>query len=305
MLNFHTPRIEDKAWVDPILAACPTRACEYNFTTIYLWGCNFQKKIARMGDRLVMRLFEGTETRYLFPVGTGPLAPVVEAMAEDSLSFGGTPLQIICAPQDFCDQLEEAMPGRFRFEEDRKAYDYIYTVDKLADLKGKKLHGKRNHIHRFDENYPDWIFEPLTAANLPECAAMDNEWFTRRDGEVSDEEKRQLGYENDAVHDALEHFDDLGLAGGLVRAGGKVVAFAVGDRLGNDAFDVHFEKAFGDIQGAYTVINREMARYVREHYPDVAYLNREDDVGIEGLRKAKLSYYPDILLEKYTAYWQE
>lgn len=304
MLSFHTPTVADKVWIDPILAACPTRACEYNFTTIYLWGCNFCKMIARMGDRLVMRLFEGGETRYLFPVGTGPLAPVIEAMAEDSLSFGGVPLQIICVPQAFREELENALPGRFRFEEDRKAYDYIYTVDKLADLAGKKLHAKRNHIHRFDENYPDWMFEPLTDVNIPECIAMDNQWFVQRDGEVDAEEKKQLGYENDAVHDALRNFHALGLIGGLIRAGGQVVAFSLGDRLGADSFDVHFEKAFGDIQGAYTVINREMARYVRQTYPDVVYLNREDDVGIEGLRKAKLSYYPDILLEKYTAYLQ-
>ena len=146
------------------------------------------------------------------------------------------------------------------------------------------------------------MFEPLTDANIPECIAMDNAWFAQRDSEMEAEEKKQLGYENDAVHDALRNFDALGLIGGLIRAGGQVVAFSLGDRLGTDTFDVHFEKAFGDIQGAYAVINREMARYVRQTYPDVVYLNREDDVGIEGLRKAKLSYYPDILLEKYTAY---
>ena len=300
MLTFHAPAAADKEWIDPILAMEPVRACEYNFTTIYLWGGPFHKRIARCGDRLVMRLFQGSEVCYLYPVGSGPLLPVLDEMSADARRHGA-PLRMICVPQTLRDRLEQAAPGRFTFEADRKAFDYIYSVDKLADLAGKKLHGKRNHIHRFDENYPDWMFEPLTDSNIPECLAMDAAWFARRDQEVDADARSELGYENDAVRDALEHFDALGLEGGLIRADGQVVAFALGDRLGADCYDVHFEKAFGDIQGAYTVINREFARYIRANHPEVRWINREDDVDQEGLRKAKLSYYPDILLEKFTA----
>lgn len=300
MLTFNAVTMADKAWIEPLLAMEPTCACEYNFATIFLWGEPFSKRIARCGDRLVVRLFEGEEVCYLYPVGGGPLEPVLAEMEADAQAQGA-PLRVICVPQEFCDRLEENAPGRFRFEADRKAWDYIYAVDKLADLKGKKLHAKRNHINRFNDNWPDWIFEPLTAQNVSECQTMDEVWFTRREVEVEAEEKSQLGYENDAVRIALENFDALGLEGGLIRADGRVLAFAIGGRLGEECYDIHFEKAFDDIQGAYSAINREFARYVRAKHPEVKWINREDDVGLEGLRKAKLSYYPDILLEKFTA----
>ena len=82
---------------------------------------------------------------------------------------------------------------------------------------------------------------------------------------------------------------------------GEVVAFTMGDRLNSDTYDVHFEKAYGELQGAYAMINREFARWVRAKHPNVRYLNREDDMGVEGLRKAKESYYPDRMVEKYAA----
>ena len=97
----------------------------------------------------------------------------------------------------------------------------------------------------------------------------------------------------------------LGLEGGLIRVYGEVVAFTIGDRLSADTYDVHFEKAYGELQGAYAMINREFARWVREHHPEVKYLNREDDMGVPGLRKAKESYYPDLLVEKHTAILQK
>ena len=180
------------------------------------------------------------------------------------------------------------------------SFDYIYSIDKLADLKGKKMHAKRNHINRFNENYPDWMFEPLTPDNRDLCRAMAAEWRSRRAEEVTEYEKHQYADESVAIHRALDEMEELGIEGGLIRAGGRIVAFALGSRLSIDGYDIHFEKAFDDVQGAYSAINREMARYVRTKYPDVKWINREDDLGLEGLRKAKLSYYPDLLLEKFT-----
>ena len=110
-----------------------------------------------------------------------------------------------------------------------------------------------------------------------------------------------MSEETVAVIEALYHMDKLGLEGALIRADGNPVAFSLGGLITPQCFDVNFEKALGDIQGAYPVINREMARLIRARYPEVKWLNREDDLGLEGLRRAKLSYYPDILLTKYTA----
>ena len=128
---------------------------------------------------------------------------------------------------------------------------------------------------------------------------MEREWF-RQEEEMGRVDESLLR-ERQAVCTALAHMDELGLVGGLIRAGGRVVAFSLASPITERCFDVHFEKAYADLQGSYAVINRELARYLRAAYPGIAYLNREDDMGLPGLRKAKLSYFPDILLEKYTA----
>ena len=128
---------------------------------------------------------------------------------------------------------------------------------------------------------------------------MDKEWYRRslqREGEA---EERDLGDEGVALRTAMDHFHTLGLEGGLLRVYGEVVAFTIGDRLNSDTYDVHFEKAYGELQGAYAMINREFARRIAE--TPYRFLNREDDMGLEGLRRAKESYIPDLLLEKLLA----
>ena len=184
---------------------------------------------------------------------------------------------------------------------DRDGYDYLYEVERLAELGGKKLHAKRNHINRFVENNPTWAYEEITPATLPECLEMDKEWYRRSLQREGDAEERDLGDEGIALRTAMEHYEELGLEGGLIRVYGEVVAFTIGDRLSADTYDVHFEKAYGELQGAYAMINREFARWVRARHPEIRYLNREDDMGVEGLRKAKQSYYPDLMVEKHTA----
>ena len=173
-------------------------------------------------------------------------------------------------------------------------------MGRLADLPGKKLHAKRNHIRRFDDQFPDWLLEDITPANVPECVELERQWAAIRQEEAG-EDINTVSEETVAVIEALYHMDKLGLEGALIRADGSPVAFSLGGLITPEVFDVNFEKAFGDIQGAYPAINREMARLVRARHPQVKWLNREDDLGLEGLRRAKLSYYPDLLLEKYTA----
>ena len=298
MLEFHPVSLTDKGWIERLLAGECTRSCEYNFATLYLWGRLFGKEVARMGDRLVVRMGEGGETCYLYPAGNGPLAPVLDAMKADALARGAA-FRLIGVPQEYKEQMESELPGRFCYESDRDSFDYIYAIDKLADLRGKKLHAKRNHINRFDENNLDWMFEALTEDNLPEFRAMVEEWYACRRSVLDEAGWASLNREVPVVADALDHWRELELEGGLIRTAGRVVAFALGSRQCGCCYDVHFEKAFDDIQGAYSVINREFARHIRDSHPEIRYINREDDVGLEGLRKAKLSYYPEQLLEKY------
>lgn len=185
-------------------------------------------------------------------------------------------------------------PGKFDYWPIPKYDDYIYDAKSLITLAGKKLHAKRNHINKFKSLYPDWSYEDITPQNMPEVILMSAEW--RRINETAGD--KSLRDESRAMDVALCEFFNLGLSGGLIRAEGRVVAFSMGDRLNRDTWLVHIEKAFSDVPGAYAVINQQFAE---RHCESYLYINREDDSGDEGLRKAKLSYYPAMRTEKYAA----
>ena len=169
-------------------------------------------------------------------------------------------------------------------------------MEKLVLLPGRKLHAKRNHINFFIENN-DWTFEPITRENLGECRKMNEEWY-REKGQSCN---AGLANERRAVDKCFENYSELGLEGGLLRASGRIVAYTIGEPLNSDTYVIHVEKAFSSIRGAYQMINREFASYIRDNHPHIIYVNREDDMGDKGLRRAKLSYYPDRMIEKYTA----
>ncbi len=300
MIDFHTPTLADKPWVDACLAQGEYRACEYNFTTLFTWAPGYCITIAKTGEFLTGRLRGHRGCAYLWPAGKGDLSAVLDELEQDAAERG-EPFQLVCLTQAEADTLERLRPGQFEFVDDRDGHDYLYEVDKLADLAGRKLHGKRNHCKHFEEANPDWAYEVMTAESVDECMAMDAEWDRRSRIREGAEEEEDISNEKKALLLAFHNFEALGLEGGILRVEGQVVAFTMGDRLGSDAFDVHFEKAYSELQGAFAVINREFAHHVREAHPEVKYLNREDDMGIEGLRRAKESYYPDLMVEKLMA----
>ncbi len=301
MIDFKMPQLTDRAWADPLLDVSGNRGCEYNFTNLFVWSRAYEQCIAKWHDFMMVRLCTRLGCSYLFPAGSGSAKEAVDALREEAKA-GNMPLRLVSVNPNQCQHLEQMYPGCFTFQDDRDGYDYLYDINRLADLGGKKLHSKRNHIHRFEEAYPDWVFEPITPSNLDECLEMDRAWYQdhgRDDGEG------HLGGEGIALRSAIGNYLSLGMEGGLIRTGGKVVAFTMGDRLTTDTYDVHFEKAYANIQGAYAIINREFARYIRDKHPGIHYLNREDDMGVEGLRRAKGSYYPDLMVEKCIAIWDE
>ena len=304
MIEFKTPAPADKTWVGGLLARGNYRGCDYNFTNIFVWKKTYQVEIAQSGGFLLTHLCGRMGCSYLYPAGAGDVAAAIEALRADA-ARRGQPLRLVCLTRRQMAELEEFFPGQFDYVADRDGYDYLYEIDRLADLGGKKLHAKRNHINRFIENNPTWVFEEITPDSLSECLEMDREWYRRSLQQEEEPEERDLGDEGIALRTAMEHYHDLGLEGGLIRVYGEVVAFTMGDMLSADTYDVHFEKAYGELQGAYAMINREFARWVRQRHSEVKYLNREDDLGVEGLRKAKLSYYPDLMVEKYAAIMKE
>ena len=300
MIDFRTPQPSDKAWVDALLAQADYRGCDYNFTNLFVWSRAYGQEIAQVNGFLVTHLCGRMGCSYMYPAGSGDLAAAIDILAREA-DERRQPLRLVCLTTRQMEELDRLMPGRFAYEADRDGFDYLYDIDRLADLTGKKLHAKRNHINRFMDNNPSWVYEEITPQTLPECLEMDQEWYRRSMVREGAAEERDLGDEGIALRTAMDHYHALGLEGGLIRVYGEVVAFTMGDRLNSDTYDVHFEKAYGELQGAYAMINREFARWVRAKHPNVRYLNREDDLGVEGLRKAKESYYPDRMVEKYAA----
>jgi uncharacterized protein len=295
-LDFQEITLRDKEWIDPLLKLSQRGSLEYSFTTTFVWRNIYGFQAARMDDYFLLRA--GTcNPSYLFPAGSGSLAPVIRALQEDA-KRSGVPLTFNTMLPDGKAMLEALYPGKFAFESWRDGADYIYETQALATLAGKKLGAKRNHIHRFLENNPDWQYEPLTQRNLNEARMMNLAWCIQN----GCAEDMAISDEYCAVESAIRHFDELGLSGGLIRAGGKVIAFSIGEPLSEDTYIVHFEKAYAEIQGSYPMINQQ---FVLHNCMDYPFVNREEDAGVEGLRRAKLSYNPVRLVEKYTATQKE
>ncbi len=300
MIDFKNVEITDKKWIDPLLAAADYRGCHQNFTNIFAWAGIYQYRVSEVQGYLVVKgYYEEMGHYYFYPAGRGNIESVLAALKADADANGH---KFILAGLSAEDKkvLDSLFPGKFSYRADRDEFDYIYLLDKLVSLSGKKLQAKRNHINRFKANY-NWVFEPITPDNLAECWKMNLEWCRRHHCS----EDQQLADEHCAVRLCFEYFVPLGLEGGIIRVDDKIVAFTMGEVLNSDIYDIHIEKAFSEYPGAYQMINREFAAFIKERHPQIIYVNREDDLGYEGLRKAKLSYHPYMLEEKYTAFYQD
>lgn len=292
MIAWKQITIEDRDWITEKLREDDRQSCEYSFANNFIWAPVYQVEVALEQSCCLIRFAAEEGVCYAFPVGKGEKKAALELLRQDA-EEQNSPFRLVTLLAQDKAYLEENFPGEFQIKEDRDSFDYIYTVEKLTSLSGKKLHGKRNHIARFKDN-EDWSYEPLTEENKQECYEMNLAWCDRRSCKWNEE----MSGEQCALERAFAHFTELGLEGGVLRLHGKIVAFTVGERLNSDTYVVHFEKAFPEIQGAYPMINQQFVLRNCQHY---TYVNREEDTGDEGLRKAKLSYYPDILLEQYNA----
>lgn len=292
MIEFKRIELEDKPWVDACLKEADYKGCEYSFSNNYIWRSSESPKIAKVNDNFCATSIVGDTLYYAYPAGKYKIKETILALKEDAKERG-IPFQIKGITEKQLSQMKEWFPEEYDYKLRRDDSDYIYTTEKLTKLAGKKLHGKRNHIARF-KDCEDWGYYEITKDNIKECFEMSIEWCQLHGcGKDSD-----LSKEFAAVEQAFMHFDELGLKGGFVRREGKIVAYTIGEPLSSDTFVVHIEKAFPEIQGAYPIINQQFVEHTCQDY---MYVNREEDTGEEGLRKAKLSYKPDLLLDKYEA----
>lgn len=295
-LQFKEIELSDKPLIDNCLKGNVLRASEYCFSNLFCWKERFKTEFAVHDGLLFVRFRDNVnKNSYLLPFGKGDLPKAVALIKEDAAAFDNQ-FQIRGLTPCMCDELENAMPGVFTFKLNRSVSDYIYTSEKLIHLKGKKLQSKRNHINRFKRENK-WEYKSLT--NNPElvksCRGMLHKWMV----ENAEDKDDSLIYDNIATNLMLENFEYMQLRGGVICVEGKMVAFSIGAPLSADTFVVHVEKAMTErAHGAYAIINQQ---FVLHEAAEFTYINREEDMGLEPLRKAKLSYHPDILLEKFVA----
>lgn len=284
------------------------RGCDLCPANNVLWSKYYGTRFMIVEDMLVYVISENEEPiGFSFPIGRDNHKKAVDKLLEYFENQNKEILFYNVNPESF-EKLESWYPGRFKIEYKDEYADYVYLREKLAALSGTKLHGKRNHINRFVANYPDYSYEALGPENADECIALLKDWRDRKAGtpdinENAEELFAEEKYEENAIRFALNHMGELGLKGGLIRINdeekhlnhGGVVAFTIGEPLTEDTFVVHFEKAYAEIQGAYAIMNQE---FVKHAMSDYMYVNREEDLGIEGLRRAKKSYYPEMMIKK-------
>ena len=297
MIDFKALTLLDKEWIDRHVMCENVPSADYNFGNTFIWDEHYRQLVCCFGDRTLTKVRLHGQPAFVFPIGCGPLRPAIEAIREYAAAKE-YPLILRGVTEEHRAQLEEEYPGRFEFCQEERWSDYVYEAERLATYAGKALHGKKNHCNRFEAEH-DWSFVPLTRELIPDCLQMLDDW-TKENEERLD---KSIVYEHDAIERAFTHYEALGLEGGVLYANGRIMGFSFGELASLDCFDVHVEKADINVNGAYPMVCREMVRMAMRLHPELKYINREDDMGLDSLRTSKLSYKPAFLLKKYTARW--
>lgn len=286
-LNFRPPELSDREWAVKLLAESDFRGCLYTFGNNYVWRNVYNAEICRFEDFYLLKNTDHTDgvPRFLYPAGSGDIRRLIPALKE-YCRVQKIPLLMTANAE--CTAVLKSLYPDVGAIPDRDGFDYVYNSADLAELKGKRYHSKRNHLNRFYEN--SWSFEPITADNILDCREVLNKWLDS--GEPDEEKSTEAG----VVNESLTCFGELGYTGGLLRVNGEPQAFTFGESSAADTFVVHAEKALLNYQGAYAAVNCEFAKTLADKF---TYINREEDTGSEGLRKAKLSYHPAFLEEKF------
>lgn len=289
-IKFRKPTLDDVDFLRGFFLNSNVNACDYSAANIFLWSEVNNIEISYNEEVLYIRYLLDGEFYYTFPITSNSIKSAIENI-EEFADSNGIEIKFAIIEEGMFEVLEKIYPGKFKVEYNRDYFDYVYLRENLVNLSGRKYHGKKNHINKFKKNYERWSYESITNDNIDECIEMVNIWCMENDCAEIQSKLNEI----QVVKKALQCFDGLKLKGGLIRAGNRIVAITMGEELNKDTFVVHFEKAFSSVQGAYPIINQQFVLNELEKYK---YVNREEDLGIEGLRKAKESYNPEFYVKK-------
>lgn len=294
MIAFRPISLEDRATIERYTLPSESYNCDFSFANIYTWQGLYRSEWAEVKGFLVIRfaLGGGDEWGYMLPLGEGDFTTLIPLLQADS-EQRGEPLRLVGLTARAATRLQEVYPERFAVTTSRNTADYLYSAEQLRNLPGRGYQPKRNHINRFLAHYPNYRYQPLSGALMEECMALEGVWRQTHEG-GSD----ALSAEACAIRRGFEAWEALGLRGCALFVGEQLVAFSYGSQLNDHTFVTHIEKADTQIEGAFAMINKLQAQHLPPH---ITHINREEDLGLEGLRQAKLSYQPLFLEQKYSA----
>ena len=270
-------------------------ASEDCFLGFLVWQEKYKFKKVNLQNAFAIRL--ENKSSYWFPFADSEedaVNAIYELMADKNICF-----ERITQEQKVF--LETYFKDLFSFEDDRGNYDYLYDIDSLCTLSGRKLSKKRNHINGFLQSYGDWNVQKINSLNIQDVLEFAGQWYQKKSGCDSEIGDESLAYEKKALLQIVPQIEKIGADGIVLYVDGKVAAFTVGMKISETVYDTVFEKADEQIKGSYNIINREFARYLKMKYESLKFINREQDLNLPGLRQAKLSYMPCKLVEKFVA----
>lgn len=286
---FEPLALSHQGLVDEYFRRFPPQISEFTFTNLFIWRRHYQFRIAVLHGLLTLLAQTPGATPFLFPpVGQGDLRAWAQTVFETLLAAGHRP-RIGRLPAAAAGELA-SLPGA-ELVLDRDNSDYVYLTTNLILLSGNRYHSQKNHVNRLKKT-GDWEYLALTPELVNECLNLQEAWCRLRQCE----ESPSLLNEEQAIVEAFKHIDLLPYRGGVLRSRGQVEAFTIGERLNPDTVVIHIEKANPEIPGLYALINQQ---FLERDWSPVRYVNREQDLGEPGLRKAKESYHPDHLVEKF------
>ncbi len=290
-LDFHKLTIADREAVQTVSLHAGRRNCNFTFANLVGWQSWFGTEVCVLKDAVVLRFNLDGERAYMLCMQDVPPCELIQTLCEDC----SNKLMLLGLEDDAALRLQQNACHEgiiINVEPVRDQYDYIYKRTDLALLQGGKLKAKRNHVNRFKTLYPGFEYRPLTPDMFDDCRKVVSLWQDEKEHENPSYGDTILA-EHEVMETIFAHWDELGMLGGSIYVDGRMVAFTYGSGVTDDTFDVCVEKADRYVEGAFSIINQQFCAHLPEEY---IYVNREEDMGLEGLRKAKLSYHPDILL---------
>jgi hypothetical protein len=286
-LEFEPIHLEQQANYLKALAQCSQKSSDYSFSNLFGWADEYGLTWA-WDENLVWIRQSKPQKRLWAPIGpweTIDWGDVFKRRFESGTRF-------MRIPETLSQLWQKNLGDRIVVEEDRDHWDYLYDINEMVELKGNRFHKKKNLLKQFITKY-DYRFETFSPAMIEPAMAMQADWCNWRDCESSD----VLSAENRSVFKVLMHWNELvGLTGGVIIVEDIIVAYTLAEKMSDESVVVHYEKGCPDFKGVYQAINQMFLESLPQNFKIV---NREQDLGEQGLRQAKMSYNPSGFLKKY------